>query len=72
LTTRYEAFCSHHGTTPARNDSGVSHENGSIEKAHGYLKRALADTLLLRASRDFGGLAAWRGAERSLVARLRL
>ena len=39
--------------TPTRNNPGVSRENGSIESAHGHLKRALADALLLRASRDF-------------------
>jgi transposase InsO family protein len=50
LTTRYEAFCAHYGMTPTRNNPGVSHENGSIESAHGHLKRALADALLLRAS----------------------
>ena len=61
LTTRYEAFCGYYGMTPTRNNRGVSHENGSIESAHGHLKRALADALLLRASRDFDDLAAWRG-----------
>jgi hypothetical protein len=39
LTTRYEAFCGHYGMTPTRNNAGVSHENGSIESAHGHLKR---------------------------------
>jgi hypothetical protein len=51
LTTCYEAFCGHYGITPTRNNPGVSHENGSIESAHGHLKRVLADALLLRASR---------------------
>src|SRR5260370_39331495 len=61
LTTRYEAFCGHYGMTPTRNNPGVAHENGSIASAHGHLKRALADALLLRASRDFADLAAWPG-----------
>jgi hypothetical protein len=34
---------------------------GSIESAHGHLKRALTDALLLRGSRDFDDLLAWRG-----------
>jgi hypothetical protein len=38
LTTRYEAFCGHYGMTPTRNNPGVSHENGSIESAHGISK----------------------------------
>jgi hypothetical protein len=60
LTRRYEALCAHYGMTPTRNNPGVAHENGSIESAHGHLKRALADALLLRVSRDFDDLAAWR------------
>src|SRR5260370_10641621 len=66
LTTRYEAFCGYYGMTPTRNNPGVSHENCSIESAHGHLKRALADALLLRASRDFDDLAAWRGLVRPI------
>jgi hypothetical protein len=69
LTTRYEAFCSHYGMTPTRNNPGVSHENGSIESAHGHLKRALADALLLRASRDFDDLPGWRGFVDEIVGR---
>src|SRR6202521_1080745 len=69
LTKRYEAFCAHYGMTPTRNNPGVSHENGSIESAHGHLKRALADALLLRASRDFDDLAAWRGFVDEIVGR---
>ena len=70
LTKRYEAFCAHsHGMTPTRNNPGVSHENGSIESAHGHLKRALADALLLRASRDFDDLPAWRGFVDDIVGR---
>ena len=35
-------------------------ENGSIESSHGHLKKALRDELLLRGSRDFEDLAAYR------------
>jgi hypothetical protein len=45
---------------PTRNNPGVSHENGSIESAHGHLKKVLGDELLLRGSRDFTDLAACR------------
>ena len=69
LTKRYEAFCAHYGMTPTRNNPGVSHENGSIESAHGHLKRALADALMLRASRDFDDLPAWRGFVDDIVGR---
>ena len=60
LTRRYEELCAHYGMTPSRNNRGVAHENGSIESAHGHLKKALRDELLLRGSRDFVDLAAYR------------
>jgi hypothetical protein len=46
--------------TPSRNNPGVAHENGGIESAHGHLKKALADALLLRGSCAFENLAAYR------------
>jgi transposase InsO family protein len=60
LTRRYEELCAHYGMTPSRNNRGVAHENGAIESAHGHLKKALFDELLLRGSRDFADLAAYR------------
>jgi len=69
MTRRYEALCAHYGMTPTRNNLGVSHENGSIESAHGHIKRALEDELQLRGSRDFDDLAAWRRFVDELVGR---
>jgi transposase InsO family protein len=60
LTRRYEELCAHYGMTPTRNNPGVAHENGSIESSHGHLKKVLTDELLLRGSRDFADLAAYR------------
>ena len=60
LTRRYEALCAHYRMTPTRNNVGVAHENGAIESPHGHLKKALADQLLLRGSRDFADLDAYR------------
>jgi len=60
LTRRYEDLCSHYGMTPTRNNAGIAHENGSIEAAHGPLKRAIEDALLMRGSADFEDLAAYR------------
>lgn len=59
-TRRYEELCAHYGMVASRNNRGVAHENGGIESPHGHLKRALEDALLLRGSRDFADLAAWR------------
>ena len=50
----------HYGMQPSRNNPGLAHENGAIESAHGHLKQALADALLLRGSRDFDDLDSYR------------
>ncbi len=60
VTRRYGALMAHYGMTPTRNNGGVAHENGSIESPHGHLKRAPEDALLLRGSRAFADLDAWR------------
>jgi len=59
LTQRYQLM-RHYGMEPTRNNRGVAHENGSIESSHGHLKKAIEDALLLRGSRDFADLAAYR------------
>jgi transposase InsO family protein len=60
LTRRYQELCAHYGMMPTRNNPGVAHENGAIESTHGHLKKAIEDELLLRGSRDFAELAAYR------------
>lgn len=60
LTERYEALCAHYRMMPTRNTKGIAHENGSIESAHGHLKKAIEDAVLLRGSRNFDDLAAYR------------
>jgi transposase InsO family protein len=69
LTRRYEELCAHYGMTPSRNNRGVAHENGSIESSHGHLKKVLRDELLLRGSREFENLAAYRRFIDELVGR---
>jgi len=70
LTDRVEALCSHYGMTPSRNTKGVAHENGSIEGPHGHLKRAIDDALIMRGSRDFEDLAAYRRFIDEVVGRI--
>ena len=45
---------------PTRNNRGEAHENGAIESAHGHLKAAVRDALLMRGSADFGDLGEYR------------
>jgi hypothetical protein len=60
ITRRYEELALHYGMEPTRNNRGIAHENGSIESPHGHLKKTIEDALLLRGSRDFADLAAYR------------
>jgi hypothetical protein len=69
LTRRYQALCMHYRMTPTRNNAGLAHENGAIESPHGHLKKALADQLLLRGSRDFANIEAYRKLVDEVVGR---
>src|SRR5690242_5117107 len=68
-TRRYEALCTHYRMQPTRNNRGLAPENGSIESPHGHLKRAIEDALLLRGSRDFDTLEAYRRLVDEIVGR---
>jgi hypothetical protein len=68
-TARYAGLCAHYGMAASRNNRGVAHENGAIEAAHGHLKRAVEDALLLRGSRDFATVADYRRFVDELVGR---
>jgi hypothetical protein len=69
LTRRYQSLMQHYRMTPTRNNPGVAHENGSIESAHGHLKKAIEDALLLRGGRDFETLDSYRQFTDQIVGR---
>ena len=69
LTQRYQSLMRHYEMEPSRNNTGIAHENGSIESAHGHLKNVLRDELLLRGSRDFADLDAYRAFVDEIVGR---
>ena len=63
------ALLEHYGMTGTRNNRGESHENGSVESAHRYLKEALDQALLLRGHRDFDDRNAYEAFVREVVIR---
>ncbi|WP_420583780.1 IS21 family transposase [Ruegeria sp.] len=69
VTERYEAFCRHYGMVASRNNPGEAHENGAIEAHNNHLKVALDQALILRGSRDFPDIDAWRRFVDEVVAR---
>ncbi len=50
---RWKDFLGHFGVRPSSNNPRQSNENGSVEKSHDLLKKALDQRLRLRGSRDF-------------------
>ena len=69
FTVRYTALLDHYGMAATRNNRGLSHENGSVEASHRYLKEALEQALLLRGHRDFDDRAAYEAFVREAVMR---
>ena len=49
--------------------AGSTHENGSIESAHGHLKAAIRDALLMRGTPDFPDLTGYRAFVDEIVGR---
>lgn len=69
FTVRYTGLLDHYGMAGTRNNRGVSHENGSVESSHRYLKEAIEQALLLRGHRDFEDRAAYEAFVREAVMR---
>jgi hypothetical protein len=69
FTVRYTALIDHYAMAGTRNNRGQSHENGSVESSHRYLKEALAQALLLRGHRDFDDRPAYEAFVREVVMR---
>ena len=69
FTVRYTALLEHYGMAGTRNNRGQSHENGSVESSHRYLKEAVDQALLLRGHRDFDDRSAYEAFAREAVMR---
>lgn len=69
LTARFGAVLEHYGLRSTRIRPGEAHENGVAEKGHDLVKRALAQALVLRGSRDFESLASYQTWAREVVER---
>ena len=60
LTQIYGDLCEHYAMKPTTNNTGISHENGAIESAHGALKHRLDQALKLRGSSNFDSVAQYQ------------
>jgi hypothetical protein len=70
LTRLYDELCDHYRLQPTRNNTGIAHENGSIESPHGHLKNRIEQAVYLRGSNDFSSLEEYRLLIEGVVAKL--
>ncbi len=62
---RYEGVMRYYGVKPLHTNPASPNENGDAEQSHHRFKRAVEQALLLRGSRDFGGMAIMRSFSRT-------
>ncbi len=72
LTRLYDELCDHYRMQPTRNNTGIAHENGSIESPHGHLKNRIEQALLLRGSSEFASIGEYQAIIEQAVSRLNL
>ena len=70
VTRLYEHLCEHYHLEPTRNNTGIAHENGSIESPHGHLKNRLTQQLYLRGSYEFERVSDYQACIDGVVAKL--
>ena len=56
FTVRYTALLKHYGTRGDKTQPGRANENGDIEQRHNRFKKAVAQALMLRGSKDFNSM----------------
>ena len=66
---RYDGLMKYYGVKPRHTNPASPNENGDVEQSHHRFKRAVEQALLLRGSRDFGGLAAYGQFLKELIGR---
>jgi len=70
FTERYQGLMRHYGLEGEKTQAGHGNENGDVEQRHHRSKRAVAQELLLRGSRDFASVAAYQRFLQGLFERL--
>ena len=60
LTSRFRDVLDHYGLKSTRINAGEAHENGVAEKGNDLIKKAVAQALVLRGSRDFSSLSTYQ------------
>jgi hypothetical protein len=70
FTERYQGLLRYYGLEGEKTQAGHGHENGDVEQRHHRFKRAVAQELLLRGSRDFGSVEEYERFLQAMFVRL--
>jgi hypothetical protein len=70
FTERYKGMMRHYGLEGEKTQAGHGNENGDVEQRHHRFKRAVAQELMLRGSRDFASTEAYQRFLEMLFERL--
>ena len=70
FTERYKGLMRYYGLEAEKTQAGHGNENGDVEQRHHRFKRAVAQELMLRGSRDFCSLKEYQGCLQMLFERL--
>jgi hypothetical protein len=70
FTERYQGLMRYYGLEGEKTQAGHGNENGDVEQRHHRFKRAVAQELLLRGSRDFGSVEEYERFLQALFVRL--
>jgi hypothetical protein len=72
FTQRYQGLLEHYRLEPEKTNPDSGHENGDVEQRHHRFKRAVDQALMLRGSRDFADVGAYRQFLKALTDHLNL
>src|ERR1022692_4924302 len=70
FTERYQGLLRYYGLEGEKTQAGHGNENGDVEQRHHRFKRAVAQELLLRGSRDFGSVEEYERFLQAMFERL--
>jgi hypothetical protein len=70
FTERYAALLRYYGVEGEKIQAGQGHENGDVEQRHHRFKRAMAQELMLRGSKDFVSVEEYQEFMKGLLGRL--
>jgi hypothetical protein len=70
FTLRYRGLLEHYGLLAEKTNADSGNENGDVEQRHHRFKRAVDQALMLRGSRDFANLGAYREFLKALTDQL--